>query len=119
MVRLAIASVAILAAALLAAGFWLVGQAQYTENYCFTRAPEPAGVNPEGLSGRPGHLDGPVTIRCEYDEASDVVVTDPLPLTGAVVLATLVMAVAVVSLLWARRSTGNRSPAIPGHAPSR
>lgn len=93
-----------LGSALLAAGLWVVGQAQYTEDYCRTRAPQPeAPPGVEGLSGRPGYLDGPVTIRCEYDQVADVAVVDALPLLGALLLAMLVLAITATSLRWALR----------------
>jgi len=106
--RVAAAFVATLAAALFATGLCVVGQAQYTEDYCQTRAPQP---DSEALSGRPGYLDGPVTIRCEYDQVPVVEVTDPLPLVGALVLLALVIVVAAVALQWARRPIGTRSSA--------
>ncbi len=103
MLRLLVAWIATTAIGLLAAGFWLVSQAQYTEDYCQTRAPQPRSPSPEGLSGRPGYLDGPVTVRCEYDQFPAVEVTDPLPLIGALALALLVLGVAAVAFRWARR----------------
>jgi multisubunit Na+/H+ antiporter MnhC subunit len=119
MMRLTVAWVATVGAALFAGGLWAVGQAQYTEDYCHTRAPQPPSPHSEGLSGRPGYLDGPLTIRCEYDQVSAVEVTDPLPLVGAVVLTMMVIAVAVVALQWARQATGTQSPANDHRAVSR
>ena len=81
-----------------------MGQARYSEDYCHTRAPEPAApAGVEGLSGRPGYLDGLVTIRCEYDQVPDVVATDPLPLVGALVLMVLVLGVGAMTVAWSRR----------------
>ena len=95
-----------LGCALLAAGLWVVGQARYTEDYCHTRAPEPATPPGfEGLSGRPGYLDGPVTIRCEYDPVPDIAVTDPLPLVGALLLIFMMFGIVAVTIQWARGST--------------
>lgn len=105
--RLVGAVVFSLACAVLATGLWVVGRARYTEDYCQTRAPEPAtppGI--EGLSGRPAYLDGPFTIRCEYDQVPDLAVTDPLPFVGALALIVLVLGVLAVTIQWARRPTG-------------
>lgn len=96
--------------AVVAFGLWVVGQARYTEDYCQTRVDAPAappGV--EGLSGRPAYLDGPVTIRCEYDQVPNLAVTDPLPLIGALVLTVLVLGVFALTLQWARRPTRSAS----------
>jgi hypothetical protein len=90
--------------AVAAIGLWVVGQARYTEDYCQTRVDEPAApAGVEGLSGRPAYLDGPVTIRCDYDQVPDLTVTDPLPLVGALVLIVLVLGVVAVTIQWARR----------------
>lgn len=117
--RVAAALVATITAALFATGLWVVGQAQYTEDYCHTRAPQLPVADSEGLSGRPGYLDGPVTMRCEYDQVPAVEVTDPLPLVSAVVLLVLVIVVAVVALRWARRPIGTGSPADASRALTR
>lgn len=107
--RLAGAILASLVCAVAAIGLWVVGQARYTEDYCQTRVDEPAApAGVEGLSGRPAYLDGPVTIRCDYDQVPDLTVTDPLPLVGALVLIVLVLGVVAVTIEWARRPT--RSP---------
>lgn len=108
--RLAGAILASLVCAVVAFGLWVVGQARYTEDYCQTRVDAPAappGV--EGLSGRPAYLDGPVTIRCEYDQVPNLAVTDPLPLIGALVLTVLVLGVFALTLQWARRPTRSAS----------
>lgn len=68
----------------------------------------PPGI--EGLSGRPAYLDGPVTIRCEYDQVPDLAVTDPLPLIGALVLIVLVLGVVAVTIQWAGRPARSASP---------
>jgi hypothetical protein len=101
--RLLVAGLASLLTGLLAAGSWVVGQAQYLEDYCSTRAPEPSAPTPEALDGRPAYLDGAMTVRCEYHDLPTVLVTDPLPLAGALVLAVLVLAVAIQAFRWARR----------------
>ena len=101
--RPTVAALASVLAGLLAAGLWTVAQAQYLNDYCSTRAPQPHAPTPESLDGRPAYLDGPATVRCDYDALPDVVVTDALPLAGALVLGALVVAVALVAFRWARR----------------
>jgi hypothetical protein len=60
-----------------------------------------------------------VTIRCEYDHAAaDVLIMDPMPLSGAVVLAFLVFAFAVGFARWARRPAGAQPPADHGQTSS-
>jgi len=104
--RLIVACLGTLAAALLAAGVWVVGQAQYINDYCTTdRVNRPTQANPEALGGRPAYLDGPVTVVCEYDGYPTITVTDPAPLLGALVLMISVIAFAVVTLRWARRDS--------------
>ena len=99
-----------LVCAVVAFGLWVVGQARYLEDYCQTRVDGPAAPpDVEGLSGRPAYLDGPVTIRCEYDQVPDLAVTDPLPLIGALVLIVLVLGVVAVTIQWARRPTRSAS----------
>jgi hypothetical protein len=93
--------------ALLAAGVWAVGQAQYLNDYCTTRAPQPETATPEGIGGRPAYLDGLTTVRCEYDNLPAVTVTDPMPLLGALLLAACVLAVWVVVFRWVRRPAAN------------
>lgn len=112
--RLVVASVATMAAALCAAVIWVVGQAQYINDYCTSdRVAQPTPADPEALGGRPAYLDGPVTVVCEYDGYPTVTVTDPAPLLGALVLIVMVIAVAVVMLRWAR---GDRDTRTPGNA---
>ncbi len=53
---------------------WAVGQAQYLEDYCFTRVTLPPGEY--GIRGP--YLEG-FTIRCVFSEHPDAVVADPLP----------------------------------------
>lgn len=102
--RLLVASFATVAAALLASGYWVIGQAQYLNDYCTTdRVKQPTPANPEALGGRPAYLDGPVTVVCEYDGYPTVTVTDPAPLLGALIVMSLVVAFAAVTLRWARR----------------
>lgn len=105
--RLVVAGLASLLTGLLAAGSWVVGQAQYLEDYCSTRAPEASASTPEALDGRPAYLDGAMTVRCEYDDLPTVLVSDPLPMAGALVLAVLVVVVAIQAVRWARRPAVN------------
>jgi hypothetical protein len=100
--RLGVAVVVTLLAGLLAAGFWAVGQAQYLNDYCSTQAPRPKAPTPEALDGRPAYLDSPMTVRCEYHNLPTVVVIEPLPLAGALVLGALVVGIAFVTFRWAR-----------------
>ena len=119
MTRLVTASVATIVVGLLAVGLWVVGQAQYTNDYCRSKAPQPASSAAEGVGGRPGYLDGPLTIRCEYDQGPTMEVTDPLPFFGALVLALLVLAAATVAYRWARRPTMNQSTDQPAREVAR
>lgn len=64
--------------------------------------PQPEPLTPEGISGRPAYLDGPVSVRCEYDALSDIVVTDPLPAIGGLMVALLVFGVSLLAFRWAR-----------------
>ena len=89
-------------AALLAAGLWVVGQAQYLQDYCFTRIEPPETSPPEALSGRPAYWDDPVTVACEFDGFPTIYTTEPAPLVGAILLAVAVVAVALIALHWAR-----------------
>jgi hypothetical protein len=109
--RLVVAWLATMAAALFAAGVWVVGQAQYINDYCTSdRVAQPTPADPEALGGRPAYLDEPVTVVCEYDGYSTATVTDPAPLLGALVLMVLVVAVAVATLRWARRERDTQAP---------
>lgn len=119
MTRLVVASVVTIAAGLLAVGLWAVGQAQYTNDYCQSKAPQPASSTPEGVGGRPGYLDGPLTIRCEYHRAPAVEVTDLLPFYGALVLGLFAIAVATVAFRWARRPSVNQSTDQSAHEVAR
>ena len=102
--RLLVACFATVTAALLASGVWGVGQAQYLNDYCTSdRVRQPTPASPEMLGGRPAYLDGPVTVVCEYDGYPTVTVTDPAPLLGALIVMSLVVVFAVVTLRWARR----------------
>jgi hypothetical protein len=101
--RLVAAGLVTAIAGLIAAGVWTLLQAQYINDYCTTRAPQPTPANPEVLGGRPAYLDGPVTVVCEYDGYPTVTVTDPVPLLGALVLAAGVLAVGIAVFRWARR----------------
>ena len=90
--------------ALLFVLFWLIGQAQYLEDYCHTRVPQPKASPPEALSGRPAYWDDPITVACEFDGFQTVYVTEPGPLGGALALAGMVVAVAFITCRWARPS---------------
>lgn len=89
-------------AALLAAGLWIVGQAEYLEDYCFTRVEPPEASPPEALSGRPAYWDDPVTVACEFDGFPTVYTIERAPLFGALLLAGAVVAVALIAVHWAR-----------------
>lgn len=89
-------------AALLAAGLWVVGQAQYLEDYCHTRVDPPEASPPEALSGRPAYWDNPVTVACEFDGFPTIYTTEPAPLFGALLLAGAVVTVALIAFHWAR-----------------
>ncbi len=88
-------------AAPVAAGLWVVGQAQYLEDYCFTRVEPPEASPPEALSGRPAYWDDPVTVACEFDGFPTIYTTEPAPLLGALLLAGAVLAVALLAFHWA------------------
>lgn len=90
------------AAALMATGLWLVGQAQYLEDYCPTRVDPPEASTPEALSGRPAHWEDPVTVACEFDGFPTIYATEPAPLVGALLLAGAVVAIAFFAFQWAR-----------------
>lgn len=92
-------------AALLAAGLWVFGQAQYVQDYCHTRVHPPLTSPPEALSGRPAYWRDPVTIACEFEGFPTVHTTDPAPLLGALLLAGAVAAVALIAFRWARATT--------------
>lgn len=94
---LAAAAVTLLTA-LLAALVWLLGQAQYVNDYCTTRAPQPPNV----AGGRPAYMSDPITVACEFDGYPTVYVTEPGPLLGALLLTAIVIAVGLVATHWAR-----------------
>lgn len=100
--RLLIAAFITCVAALLAAGLWVIGQAQYVQDYCFTRVEPPITSPPEALSGRPAYWDNPVTVACEFDGFPTIYTTDPAPLFGALLLLGAILAVAVITFDWAR-----------------
>lgn len=89
-------------AALLAAGLWVLGQAQYVQDYCHTRVEPPTTRPPEALSGRPAYWDNLVTIACAFDGFPTIYTTDPVPLFGALLLTGAVVAVALIAFHWAR-----------------
>ena len=86
---------------------WLFGRAQYLEDYCFTRAPLPPGVT-EGSSVQGPSFESPVSLRCTWAAHPDVVVTDPVPLLGLVLVVLLAVAAALVVLLLGRRTGSDR-----------
>jgi len=77
---------------------WLLGRAQYLEDYCFTRAPLPPGVT-EGSSVRGPFFDSPISLRCDWAAYPDVVVTDAVPLLGLLFVVLLAVVAALVVLL--------------------
>ena len=99
--RLLAATVVTGVVALLSALAWLIGQAQYINDYCTTRAPQPTTSPPEALGGRPAYMDDPVTVACEYDGFPTVYVTEPGPLLGALLMTAIVIAVALGAYHWA------------------
>lgn len=101
--RLAIAGLVTLLAGLVAAVFWVLAQAQYTNDYCTTRAPQPEPSPPfyeAGLGGRPAYMDGPYTIVCEYDGYPIVEIFDPGMLIGALFLAAIVIVIGICTFHW-------------------
>ena len=77
---------------------WLLGRAQYLEDYCFTRAPLPPGVT-EGSTVRGPFFASPVSLRCDWAAHPDVVVTDAVPLLGLLFVVLLAVVAALVVLL--------------------
>lgn len=115
--RLAVAGLVTLFAGLVASGFWIVGQAQYINDYCSsTRAPQPEPTPPfyeRGLDGRPAYMDGPYTVVCEYDERPTVEIFDPTVLIGALFLAAVVIFIGICAFYWA---WGPKQPKEAGHS---
>lgn len=101
-VRLLAATVVTGFVALLSALAWLIAQAQYINDYCTTRTPQPITSPPEALGGRPAYMHGPMTVACEYDGFPTVYVTEPGPLLGALLMMAIVIAVAFGAYRWAR-----------------
>jgi hypothetical protein len=84
----------------LCGAFWVLGLAQYRDNYCVTRAPLPAG---EPGEVRTAYLDGPLTIRCEWlDPKATIEIFDPFPLLFGAFMALPVAGVSFVTFRWAR-----------------
>lgn len=113
--RLIAAGFVTLLAGLVAAVFWIVSQAQYTNDYC-TRpgvAPEPSPPYLEALSGRPAYMDGPYTIICEYDQYPTLEIFDPLVLLGALFLAAIVIGIGIGTFRWAWRPKLPEQPSPP------
>jgi hypothetical protein len=71
-----------------------VGQGQYLEDYCFTGAPVPPGAT----SVQGPSWEFPATLRCQWHDAPDVVVTDWLPLLW--VAGCLSAGLGVIALTW-------------------
>ena len=115
--RLVVAGFVTLLAGLVAAVFWIVSQAQYTNDYCTsTRAPQPEPSPPyfeAGLDGRPAYMDGPYTIICEYDNYPTVEIIDPTVLVGALVLAAIVIVIGIGTFRWAWRPKPPKQPTPP------
>lgn len=108
--------------ALVSALVWLMGQAQYLNDYCTTRASQPITSPPEALSARPAYMDDPITVACEFDGFPTVYVTEPAPLLGALLLTGMVIAVAFIAFSWARSSAPeavlNDPTAVPRNYPA-
>ncbi len=100
--RLLVAAAVTGIAVMLSGLVWLLGQAQYLNDYC--TSPRSHFSPPEASGGRPAYMDNPITVTCEYDGLPTVYVTEPLPLIGAVLLAGAVIAVASIAFSWARSS---------------
>lgn len=88
------------------AAVWLLAQARYLEDYCLTRAPLPGGAT-EGVVVRGPSYDRPWRLRCDWPSGPDVVVTDVLPLAGAVLVVGVVL-VAAVAVWRAGRPAGEQ-----------
>ena len=103
--RMFVASLVVLACLAVCSIAWAVGVADYTEDYCTSRTDPPTiGGSLEGTSGRPGYMDGPLTVRCDWDRPNVTQeIFDPRPLAMAVVLAVLVATVAGFLFRWAMR----------------
>jgi hypothetical protein len=111
--RLTAAGLVTLLACMVAAVFWIVSQAQYTNDYCTTRASRPEPANPEALGGRPAYMDGPYTIVCEYDGYPTLEIFDPTVLIGALILAAVVVGIGVGMFRWAWRPKPPKRPDSP------
>ena len=72
-----------------------------------TGAPLPPGVT-EGSSVQGPSFESPVSLRCTWAAHPDVVVTDPVPLLGLVLVVLLAVAAALVVLLLGRRTGSDR-----------
>ncbi|MFC6288253.1 hypothetical protein ACFP3Q_09325 [Nocardioides sp. GCM10027113] len=93
-------------AVVVASGGYTLSKAQYLDSYCETRAPAPAATPDDSVEAPTAHLDGPVTVVCEYDAAEPVAVTDPVPLVVRLVAAAIVVGVAFSLARWTRRHAG-------------
>lgn len=123
--RLATAGLVTLLAGLVAAVFWIVGQAQYFNEYCTMHSrnqPEPADypeslngqpAYPESLSGQPAYMDGPITVVCEYDYYPTVREIAPGWFIIALILAAVVVGIGVGTFRWAWRPKPPKRPAPP------
>jgi hypothetical protein len=101
--RLAAAGLVSLFLGLVAAVFWIVAQAQYTNDYCSRPGVQPEASPPESASGRPAYLDGPWTVVCEYDKYPTIEIFEPGPFLGALFLAAVVVGIGVGLFRWAWR----------------
>ena len=116
--RLVVAGVVTLLAGLVAAVFWIVGQAQYFNEYCTMHSrnqPEPlSSLSPEaGMGGRPAYMDGPITVVCEYDCHPTVREIAPGWFIIALILAAVVVGIGVGTFRWAWRPKPSKRPAPP------
>jgi hypothetical protein len=71
-----------------------VGQGQYLEDFCFTRAPVPLGAT----SGLGPAWEFPARFRCRWHGTADVLVTDWLPFLWLV--GCLSVGILAVAVLW-------------------
>jgi hypothetical protein len=93
-VRCVVAGAVTLLLAVLALLLAAIGQGQYLEDYCFTRAPVPDGAT----SGRGPTWEFPATLHCQWDGAPDVIVVNWLPFMW--VAGCLVAGVLGIALVW-------------------
>jgi hypothetical protein len=83
---------------------WVLARGWYLADYCFTRAPRPPGVNPGSSVDGPS-FDSPLSLRCDWAVHRDVVVVDPVPLLGLLLVVLLALAAALLVLVRTPRTT--------------